>query len=212
MASRTKIPVRRWRKALVALLCLFGLWSLLAWAAARTLVVKAEMPAADAIVVLSGPATYLERVDWAAKLFHEGRAPVVVLSNEGLMSGWSETQERNPYFYELAASELQQRGVPAAKIQVVSGIGAGTFQESLRIRQFAGEHNLRRLLIVTSAYHSRRALWSMHRAMGERIEVGISSPPPGWQTPKPATWWLYRWGWRVVAAEYVKLVYYWWKY
>lgn len=213
MALRNQRSARRWRKLLLAAVCLIGFWSLLAWAAARTLVVKDELPSADAIVVLSGPATYLERVDWAAKLYHEGRAPLVVLTNEGLMSGWSRTEERNPYFYELAAGELQKRRVPASSIQIISNIGAGTFQECLRIREFAAERKLSRLLVVTSAYHSRRALWSMRRVMeGNTTVVGMTSPAPGWQTPKPATWWLYRWGWRVVAAEYVKLVYYWWNY
>lgn len=213
MVFRNKALVRRFGKLLLAVIFVLALWSLVAWAAARTLEVKADLPSADAIVVLSGSATYIERVDWAARLFHEGRAPVVVLTNEGLMSGWSQTEERNPYFYELASSELQRRHVPAAKIRIVSQIGAGTFQECQRIRQFATEQGLKRLLIVTSAYHSRRALWSMRRAVaGNDIEVGMTSPPPGWQTPRPATWWFYRWGWRVVAAEYVKLVYYRWRY
>lgn len=213
MTLRTKKTKRAWRKLLVTAVCLFALWSFGAWLSARMLQVKADLPAADAIVILSGPATYLERVDWAAKLFHEGRAPLILVTNEGLMSGWSRTQERNLYFYELAANELQRRQVPATKIQIVSQIGAGTFQECLRVREFAIEHGLKRLLVVTSAYHSRRALWSMHRVVeGRAIELGMSSPPAGWQTPRSATWWLYRWGWQVVAAEYVKLIYYRWKY
>ena len=47
---------------------------------------------------------------------------------------------------------------------------------------------------------------------GSGIEVGIDGPPPGLQTPSPTTWWLRRRGWRVVAGEYVKMIYYWMKY
>jgi uncharacterized SAM-binding protein YcdF (DUF218 family) len=191
------------------MLCLLLLWPVLTWAGARLLIVKSEITAPDAIVIMSGSATYLERADWAARLYSEGRAPVVILTNDSLISGWDRVEERNPYFYELAARELQKRGVPGSKIQVVSDIALGTYEESLGLRDYATAHNLKRLLVVTSAYHSRRALWSLrHACEGSGIEIGIDGPPPGWQTPSPSTWWWHRWGWKVVAGEYGKLIYY----
>ena len=197
------------RRIIILLVCLIALWPLLAWLAARSLVVKSEMSKADAIVVLSGPGTYIERTDWAARLYHERRAPLVVISNEGLLSGWSVSDDRNLYFHELAARRLQQHGVAAKDIRVVSGIGAGTYQESIRLCEFAAAEKFDRVLIVTSAYHSRRALWSIQRACKEKaIQIGMESPPTGWQTPAPATWWLHKSGWRLVAAEYVKMIYY----
>jgi uncharacterized SAM-binding protein YcdF (DUF218 family) len=186
---------------------------LLAWGAAQLLIVKTELPAADAIVVLSGSSTYLERADWAARLYREGRAPVVILTDDKLISGWNGAEERNPYFYELAAKELQKRGVPAEKIRIVSQPALGTYYESLNVREYASSHKLRRLLIVTSAYHSRRALWSMRRACeGTEMEIGVDGPSPGWQTPSAWTWWMHRWGWKVVAGEYLKMIYYWVRY
>ena len=200
---------RRRRVFLIAVFCLLLLWPGLTWVAAHLLIVKAGIASADAIVVLSGSSTYLERADWAARLYSEGRAPIVILTNDRLISGWDRVEERNPYFYELAARELQKRGVPGSKIQVVSDIALGTYEESLGLRDYATAHNLKRLLVVTSAYHSRRALWSMRRACeGSGIEIGIDGPPPGWQTPSPSTWWWHRWGWKVVAGEYGKLIYY----
>ena len=208
--ARTKGKVRRRRRVfLIVVLCLVVLWPMLTWSSAQLLIVKSEIASADAIVVLSGSSTYLERADWAAKLYREGRAPVIVLTNDSLISGWDRVEERNPFFYELAAKELRKRGVPEAKIQVVSNIALGTYEESLGLRDYATAHNLKRLLIVTSAYHSRRALWSMRRACeGSGIEIGIDGPPPGWQTPSPSTWWWHRWGWKVVAGEYGKMIYY----
>ena len=93
---------------------------MLAWLGAKLLIVKSDLPSADAIVVFSGSSTYIERADWAARLYREGRAPVVVLTDDKLISGWNAAEERNPYFYEMAAKELQERGVPAARIRVVS--------------------------------------------------------------------------------------------
>ena len=207
--ARAKGGARRPRVFLIVVLSLVVLWPILTWAVANLLIVKSEIAAADAIVVLSGSSTYLERADWAAKLYREGRAPVIILTNDNLISGWDKVEERNPFFYELAARELVKRGVPESKIQVVSNIALGTYEESLGLRDYASIHNLRRLLVVTSAYHSRRALWSMrHACEGSGIEIGIDSPPPGWQTPSPSTWWWHRWGWKVVAGEYGKMIYY----
>lgn len=206
-------PKTRRRVLLITLLSAVVLWPLLAWAAARLLIVKSEISSADAIVVMSGSATHLERADWAAKLYREGRAPIVILTNDSLVAGWDRQEDRNPYFYELAARELVKRGVPESKIQVVPDIALGTYEESLGVRDYASAHKLRRLLIVTSAYHTRRTLWSLrHACEGSGIEVGIDSPPPGWQTPAPSRWWWRRWGWKVVAAEYLKLGYYWMRY
>jgi uncharacterized SAM-binding protein YcdF (DUF218 family) len=212
--ARTKgKTARRRRVFLIIVLGLAVLWPLLTWGGAQLLIVRSEIASADAIVVLSGSSTYLERADWAAKLYREGRAPVIVLTNDNLISGWDKVEERNPFFYELAARELAKRGVPDSRIQVVSNIALGTYEESLGLRDYATAHNLRRLLVVTSAYHSRRALWSMrHASEGSGIEIGIDSPPPGWQTPYPSRWWWHRWGWKVVAGEYGKIIYYWMRY
>jgi len=204
---------RRRLVLLIALLSAAVLWPVLAWAGAHLLIVKSELASADAIVVMSGSATYRERADWAAKLYREGRAPIIILTNDSLKSGWDKKEERNPYFYELAARELQRLGVPESKIQVVSDIALGTYEESVGVRDYASTHRLKRLLVVTSAYHTRRTLWSLrHACEGSGIEIGIDSPPPGWQTPAPSRWWWRRWGWKVVAGEYVKLIYYWMRY
>ena len=201
------------KRILLITVAIVVLWPFLAWAAAKFLSVHQEVGSADAIVVLSGPGTYVERADWAAKLYRERRAPLVVLSNEGLLSGWSPSDERNLYFHELAARRLQEHGVPAKDIRVVSDIGAGTYQESLRLCEYAAVEKLNRILIVTSAYHSRRALWSFQQACKEKpIQIGMDTPPPGQQTPAPAFWWLQKSGWQFVAAEYVKMIYYRWHY
>lgn len=199
----------RWRKlALIAIGVCVG-WCLVAFAGAKFLIVKADLASADAIFVFSGPGTYVERADWAAKLYREKRAPLVVVSNEGLLSGWSATDERNLYFYELSARRLEQQGVARKDIRVMSGYDAGTYRESVKLCDYVSDQGFKRVLVVTSAYHSRRALWSVQRACRERsIQIGIDSPPPGWQTPRPEIWWAHRTGWRFVAAEYVKMVYY----
>jgi uncharacterized SAM-binding protein YcdF (DUF218 family) len=185
-------------------------WELLAWGGARVLSVQAELPRADALAVLSGSTAYVERARRAAQLFHEGRAPRVVLTDDGRRGGWSNAERRNPYFVERAAEELRRAGVPAERIEILPRIVTGTHDEAVLLREYAGARGVRSLCVVTSAYHSRRALWTLRRAFeGSGVEVGLSAAPAGGLTPAPATWWLSALGWQMVAGEYLKFTYYW---
>lgn len=183
---------------------------LFAWVAAGALIVRSDLAHADALVVLAGSATYLERAHGAAHLFHEGRAPKIILTSDNLKSGWSVEEERNPLFVERAAAELKRLGVPAEKIEVVPGRVVSTYDEAVRLRQYAHERGLRSILVVTSAHQSRRALWTFRRVFqGSDIVVGLDPVAPGEQAPTSATWWRHRLGWKLVPGEYGKIIYYW---
>ena len=188
-------------------------WILLAWAAAEGLIVRASLAHADAIVVLSGSNAYVERTARAVELFREGRAPLVVLTNDDTRGGWSNALQRNPYFVERASEELLKGGVPAERIKIVPGVASGTQSEALLIKDYAVSERLRSILVVTSAYHSRRALRSLRLSFeGSGISVGLEPAPDGPANASRAWWWLQPDGWRTVAGEYVKLVYYWFRY
>jgi uncharacterized SAM-binding protein YcdF (DUF218 family) len=196
-------------RAAVVLLVALACWSLVAWVAARSLVVSSGLPRADAVVVLAGSAVYVERAARAAQLYREGRAPRVVLTDDGQRSGWSSAEQRNPLFVERAAEELVRLGVPADRIEVAPGFGLGTYSEARLLRRYADSRGLRSVLFVTSAYHSRRAWWSLTRAFeGSAVEIGIDPVAPGAQTPPARSWWLSSRGWREITSEYAKLVYY----
>lgn len=186
---------------------------MLAWGLARALIVHAELAHADAIAVLAGADAYRERTQRAAELYAQGRAPKILLTDDNLRGGWSVEQQRNPYFVERAYDELRRAGVPAESIEVLPGAVSSTHDEAVRLREYATAHNLRSLMVVTSAYHSRRALWTLRRVFGDAdVLIGMDAAAPGDQAPETATWWLRPGGWRVVAMEYPKFVYYWLKY
>ena len=207
---------RKNRSGVVALrvgVLLVLVWLPGAWLAANSLIVTRTLEHADALVVLSGSATYVERAQWAARLYNAGRASRIVLTNDGLQGGYSHELDRNPFFIELAEAELKRNGVPADRIDVITKVGDSTYMEATYLRDYSTQHKLRSLLIVTSAYHSRRALWVFERVFrGTEITLGIEGPPTGLQTPRPATWWLHRLGWKLVPGEYLKLIYYVWRY
>jgi uncharacterized SAM-binding protein YcdF (DUF218 family) len=203
---KRKSRLRRWARVSFVLLVA---WPLLAWLAARALVVRAELQQADAIIVLSGSANYVERARWAARLYKEGRAPKIILTNDNQQGGWSSAQERNPFFVELAADELKRAGVPADRIEVLPQTVSSTYDECAQLHEYALRRGLRSLLFVTSAYHTRRTLWTLQRLFRENeIKIGLDAPPPGEQSPPPAAWWLQALGWRMVAGEYLKILYY----
>lgn len=184
-------------------------WPLAAWAAASYLAVVPRGGSAEAVVVLAGSSVYAERARLAAEIFVEGRAPRVVLTNDGQRGGWSREEERNPLFVELAAAELRARGVPAERVEVVPGTVSGTYHEAVRVREYSEAKGLRSILVVTSAYQVRRARWTFERVFGgSGVAVSFEAVPPGDETPRPLTWWLHAQGWSVVAGEYVKMVYY----
>jgi len=203
----------RLRGILKWLLVFVVIWGLLAWIAARALIVTAPIDSADAIVVLSGSSTYVERMHKAAELFRQGRAPLVLLTDDHTRGPWSSPLQRNPFFVERAMDELIKQGVPAEKIRVVPGLASSTHDEAVLVKDYATAQGVRSLLVVTSAYHSRRALRSLRQTFaGTETTIGLDPVPPGSQTPSPAFWWLRLEGWRGVGGEYVKLIYYWLKY
>lgn len=179
------------------------------WLAAKALIVSSDLPAADAIVVLAGSSTYLERTQLAARIFFEGRSPIIILTNDGQRGGWSNERELNPLFVERAVADLGRRGVPSDRIKIVPGTANSTHDEAMQLRRYAIENQLRSMLLVATPYQTRRARWDFNRVFrGTSVVVGIVAAPPGEQSPGPATWWLHPLGWKLVPGEYAKLVYY----
>lgn len=202
------------RSRLLRALCFAALllvaWCAFAWGAARLLIVQAELPRADVAVVLSGSSAYVERTRWAAQFWLAGRATEIIVTNDGQRGGWSSAEQRNPFFVERAVAELERAGVPRARVVVLSELVTGTHDEAILVRRYVEDRKLSSVLIVTSPYHSRRALWTMRKVFaGSGVKIGLVTPPPGQQTPPPPTWWLHVGGWSTVAGEYIKLVYYW---
>ena len=193
-------------------LLLFLVWIFLAPFLAERLIVEKPLKRADAIVILGGSSVYLERARKAARLYKDGIAPKIFLTNDGTEAGWSKMEERNPPYVELAKKSLIEQGVPAENIEILPGIVESTHDEANLLAETARKRNLKSLLIVTSAYHTRRAFQSFRKVFEDNsltTEIGIESSPTGEQTPAPIYWWLTTSGWRWVAAEYVKSIYYW---
>lgn len=196
------------RRLMLAAL-VFGLWVLVAWAAAKLLIINNPVARADVIVVLSGSAVYRERTQRAAEYYRQGLADRILLTNDNLRGEWSSAEQRNPFFYERARDNLLRLGIPASDVEVLPTPVTNTYDEALALKEYAAANKLQSLLVVTSAYHSRRVLWTFGKVFRQTgVAINVQSVEAGEQTPPPLTWWLHLRGWQMVVGEYVKNVYY----
>lgn len=189
---------------------LIAVWALIAPFLARRLIVERPLDRADAILVLSGSAAYKERTAKAAELYRKGVAPMVFITNDGERAAWDSGEQGNPPFVELEQRELLAGGVPPEAITVLPGVVTGTDIEAKALASEADKQRLSCVVIVTSAYHTRRALWTFDRIVAKKgVVIGIEHAPIGDRTPSLNWWWLSIRGWQMVGLEYVKSPVYW---
>lgn len=125
----------------------------------------AEVAPADAILVLGGatrpalpPRQFPEltesgdRIVHAARLFHAGKAPLILASGGRLAM-----EAGLPPEAEHIGTLLRALGVPAAAI-VTEGGSANTYENCLNSKRVLDARRAREVLLVTSAIHMRRAL------------------------------------------------------
>lgn len=125
-----------------------------------------KLPQADAVVLLGGglePAKFEasglhftkagDRVIMALELMRLGKAPVLVLGGGG-----AEFDEQVFSEADRARDWLATWKLPAAPAQVLSlGLNGTTFDEATKVRTLAKDRGWKRILLVTSASHMRRA-------------------------------------------------------
>ncbi|NNE97796.1 MAG: YdcF family protein [Pyrinomonadaceae bacterium] len=196
-------------KIIITSLILLIAWIVSAPLLAKNLIVEKPLEEADAIMVLSGSSVYVERTHKAAELYKRGTASRVLLTDDGGYAGWSQKEGRNPPFVYLAKQELIAQGVAEDDIEILEPQVTGTIWEARNLKAKIKKENWRSIVLVTSSYHTKRALNTFSEILGDRTNIGISASPTGDQTPPPFSWWLSAKGWQVVGGEYVKSVVYW---
>ena len=144
------------------------------WLVAEPLRMSGAPTAADAIVVFAGGVGESgqagggaqERVKQAVDLYHAGFAPYVVLSS-GYVFSFREA--------EVLRAVAVANGVLPAAI-VLEEEARNTYENVERTRRILDSHGWRRVLLVSSPYHMRRALLTWKK-VAPHIEV-IPTPPP----------------------------------
>jgi uncharacterized SAM-binding protein YcdF (DUF218 family) len=160
---------------------------------------------ADAIFVLAG--TRLERPLEAVDLYKEGFAPLIVLSPGRPEPGEYLLEQRGiefPTEAELQRTALIKSGVPEAAVAATIGYVDNTAQEANLLRSMVKTNHWRRVIIVTSKYHTRRAAFAFRRGLaGTGTEVIMRASR--YDHSDPARWWRFRPDYRFVISEWQKL-------
>ena len=109
---------------------------------------------------------------------------------------------------QVIESVLRCRGVPEDKITILSGDSESTAGDFDLICRFLASRPRSSLAIVTSAFHTRRARWMIHRKLGGDMDriVMVAAPNPDFYTD---SWWETETGFRLITSEYAKLAGYW---
>jgi uncharacterized SAM-binding protein YcdF (DUF218 family) len=153
-----------------------------------------ELPeAADAVVVLGDDNFSGDRATRAAELYHRGLAPRVVASGRQL--------RRNAGLAELIGHDLIERGVPAALVIRFPHTAENTREEAQALRRVVLERGWRRVLVVTSNYHTRRTRYIFGRIFPPEVQVRVvAARDVGYD---PRNWWESRLGTKLFFFELV---------
>jgi uncharacterized SAM-binding protein YcdF (DUF218 family) len=169
------------------------------------LIIKDRLQPADAIVLLNGE--YDSRPFRAGELYLQGLAPVIVVARAentpavdlGLV----------PNDTDISVSVMEKLGVPPEKMIIlpVPGGTTSTFDEAALVKQYVEANQVHRIILVTSAFHTRRARWIFQKAFaGLPVTLEMAAAPHiGFDQ---TNWWKNETGLITLNNEYIKLAYY----
>lgn len=131
----------------------------------KTLVVSDPLKKADVIVVPSGSSTE-ERISYAAQLYREGYAPVVLLAGHMALQEETGIDLMKVYSVKLGVKETDILREPDSDTTWMNAVKSW---KVLRPRQ------IHSILIVTSPHHTRRAKMLFERVFPKSIEIRVAA-------------------------------------
>ncbi|GDX62560.1 hypothetical protein LBMAG34_0940 [Candidatus Saccharibacteria bacterium] len=182
-----------WFFAIVIVLAVLGLAAF--WGIGFYLSPQDNLQKADAIVVVSGGQTQ-SRAAKGIELFKQGYAPKIIFSGAALDDGPSNAFAMR----DLALSE----GVSAKNI-LIDEKSQNTFENAVNSKTIIDELQAKKIILVTSPYHQRRANQTFEKELGTNYEViGVSAYDDRWSKSQ---WWRRGFPLFISASELWKLMY-----
>ncbi len=189
-------------KLLYGAIVLGMLWLLLPFALeepAQFLVYEKPLTNPDIIIVLGGDAG--KRTDGAAALYHKYHHPKLVMTS-------------GSYFLEPQAVTMKRYMVEKWKIpteDISTEIeSTSTYENAVFTYPMIKQSGFKRILIVTSDYHTRRSFWIFKRIFKDpTIQLGIQSTSNELPEKK---WWKDAKATETVILEWIKTCIYWARY
>ena len=162
----------------------------------------------ELIFVLAGARVerWLEAVD----LYNEGWAPRIVLS-PGIVEPAEATLRERGVLYpregDMARDAAIALGVPADAVSVLADSVDNTAEEAAALRRLPTTATVRRFIVVTSGYHTRRAGVAFRRQFSN-LPIQVIMRASRHEHTHPARWWRSRRDLRFVLFELPKLAAY----
>jgi uncharacterized SAM-binding protein YcdF (DUF218 family) len=152
--------------------------------------------ASDAIVILGDDNYEGDRATRAAEVLKAGWAPRIIASGRYL----------RPYasIAELEQHDLLERGVPASAIVPLPSRASNTREEGEAIGKFISAHGWKRILVITSNYHTRRARYILKRVFPPGTMLRVL--PAQDTNYDPNNWWQTRRGVKIFFHEAVGMI------
>lgn len=151
---------------------------------------------ADAIVAISGGDTSA-RTQEAILLYKAGWAPRLIFSGAA--------QDRSGISNAAAMRlQAQKSGVDPANITIEEE-SVDTADNAKKIKNIISISGIKRLILVTSPYHQRRASIEFSRVLGPNVQI-VNHPTTS-DSAWPATWFLSPFSWSLVFSELTKIIF-----
>jgi uncharacterized SAM-binding protein YcdF (DUF218 family) len=164
------------------------------------LVVCDDLQQADAIIVIGGDHK-LDRVRHVVGLHAQGYAPIVIISAGTIVLEGEE---------QLPEAEVMRRRAVALGLSeaalLLEDESQSTFQNAYYTKAICDRRGFQSVLLVTSAYHSRRARRVFQDVFGPDISVSVQ---PAHQSSCALCWWFKPDQFEVVLYEYYNWGRYW---
>jgi uncharacterized SAM-binding protein YcdF (DUF218 family) len=161
--------------------------------------VRAEKPQrADVVVVLAGDGNGL-RLLRALELVREGYAPLILIDGPYAAYGYNEA--------EMAISWAIRQGTPKEILVPVRMRARSTVAEVRNLNPELERRGVKKAIVVTSNFHTRRARAVLNRYGLRGIQFTVVEAPD--EDFNPKDWWHSREAKKVVLLEYAKLVNWW---
>lgn len=151
---------------------------------------------ADAIVAISGGDTSARAAE-AIKLYQDGWASALVFSGAA-------ADKSGPSNAAVMKKIALEQGVPEERI-IIEDLSQTTHENAKRMQRVLESHNFKRIILVTSAYHQRRASIEFKRNVGTS-DVKILNSPLLRDNQWSEWWWLTPTGWWLATGELVKIL------
>ena len=164
------------------------------------LVVSEPVEHPDAIVVLASHEW--ERLPVAVQLARRHPAARLWLTQP------AQVTEHNCYECAQRLDWLKAEGIDPQRVTVLPKRVVNTYDEAGATAAFVSEQPINQLVIVTSAYHGRRALATFRhvfRQTGVHTHIGLAA---AMSAATPTHWWRRRYDRDYVAYEWAGIVYY----